>query len=110
MKPFFIAADYKVETSLQKYEDTANGQLNVCGTSGTNKVSLFTDYLNPLTAQPAEQFSYLETYSTLFIDSNAGPVVFMNNTFQENMGILGGAITINNPDFSTNKTNAYNVI
>ena len=26
------------------------------------------------------------------------------------MGIFGGAITINNPNFSTNKTNAYNMI
>jgi len=42
--------------------------------------------------------SYLETYSTIYIEENVKPVVFDNNIFRSNMGVSGGAISINNPD------------
>ena len=48
VRPSFIAGNHKFDSSLSKFEDSVNSQMNLCRTSGTSKVSLFTDFLNPL--------------------------------------------------------------
>lgn len=40
-----------------------------------------------------------ETVSPLVIIANKGPIVIKDNTFEENIGTMGGAIHIMSPDF-----------
>ena len=43
-----------------------------------------------------------ESVSTLMIIANRGPIVIKDNTFEENIGTMGGAIHIMSPDFESN--------
>ena len=59
-------------------------------------------------ANPFEEFNdkdfvqQYESVSTLMIMANKGPLILKNNTFEENIGTLGGAIHIMSPDFESN--------
>ena len=60
-------------------------------------------------ANPFEEFDdknfvqLYESVSTFMIMANKGPIIIKNNTFEENIGTLGGAIHIMSPDFESNK-------
>ena len=59
-------------------------------------------------ANPFEEFDdknfvqLYESVSTFMIMANKGPIIIKNNTFEENIGTLGGAIHIMSPDFESN--------
>ena len=41
----------------------------------------------------------VENISAFVIKGNRGPMIFVNNTFSENIGTTGGVIHIESPDF-----------
>lgn len=41
----------------------------------------------------------VENVSTFFISGNRSPTIFVNNTFAENIGMTGGVVHIENPEF-----------
>ena len=41
----------------------------------------------------------IENISAIIIKGNRGPMIFVNNTFYENIGMTGGVIHIESPDF-----------
>ena len=58
---------------------------------------------NPFTEFNDKDFvQQYESVSTLMIMANKGPLIIKNNTFEENIGTLGGAIHIMSPDFESN--------
>ena len=62
-------------------------------------------------ADPSGDFDdlgFVKTYesvSTLIIEANRGPIIIKDNTFEENIATMGGAIHIMSPDFES--TAAY---
>ena len=69
---------------------------HICGS--TQKYRLLTDYLNSFTEHPAETMTQLETYSPIYISRNEGPMIFSDNVFEDNIGLRGGAISIDRPN------------
>ena len=63
----------------------------------------FTDYLNSFTEQVSETLTQLENYTPIYIADNEGPMLFIKNTFKNNTAIFGGAVSIDNPNFQTEK-------
>ena len=46
-------------------------------------------------------FNVFERHSgAVYISRPTKPVIFINNTFEENIGIFGGAVSINSPNFA----------
>lgn len=44
----------------------------------------------------------VETVSPFFVEGQTSPLIFLNNTFVQNSGTIGGVINYNSPDFQTN--------
>jgi hypothetical protein len=55
--------------------------------------------LTSLTEQNSADLSKLEKHSAIYISKPEWPVSFENNIFSDNVGVFGGAISINNPVF-----------
>ena len=49
-----------------------------------------------------------ESAVPIFIRANHGPMIFVNNTFSENIGTSGGAIQILSPNFESHNQTGYN--
>ena len=49
-----------------------------------------------------------ESVTPIFIRANHGPMIFVNNTFSENIGTIGGAIQILSPNFESHNATGYN--
>jgi len=45
-------------------------------------------------------YSIFERLSVIYINRNQGDMIFVNNTFISNIGMFGGIISINSPDFT----------
>ena len=76
---------------------------------------LFSDYLNSLTEPASEELSQFEKHSPIYISYPRNTIVFDNNQFESNIGLFGGTIAIDSPNFvddvSDDKTrNPYIVI
>ena len=48
-----------------------------------------------------------ESASPLLIKANQGPMIFVNNTFSENIGTAGGAIHIESPNFEHHRKDQF---
>lgn len=46
-----------------------------------------------------EFFDKFERLGLIYISRNYGPMIFKDNTFTDNIGTFGGAITINSPNW-----------
>ena len=63
------------------------------------------EYLSQVLADPRDNFDdgefakNYETVTSIFIQTNQGPTVIRNNRFEENIGTMGGVISIMSPDF-----------
>ena len=68
--------------------------------STSYKKRLFSDYLTSLNEQPVEELSQLEKHSPIFISYHENPVVFDNNVFEQNVGLFGGAISFDTPNYA----------
>lgn len=60
----------------------------------------FGDYLTSVNEQPSHELSQLEKYSPVYISLNRQPALIEDNEFESNMGIFGGAVAIDNPNFT----------
>jgi len=60
---------------------------------------LFSDYLNSLREQPSHELSQLEKHSPIYISGHENPIVFVNNQFEYNVGLFGGAVSLDTPNF-----------
>ena len=49
--------------------------------------------------QPSEDLSKLEKHSTIYIAFHESPLIMSSNTFDSNVGLFGGAVTIESPNF-----------
>ena len=67
--------------------------------SGSLERRFFSDFLSSLTEYPSYEMSQLETYSAVYIAAHENPIVLQDNEFTENVGVLGGALTIDRPNF-----------
>ena len=47
-----------------------------------------------------ELYDMFERHSAVYISRNTMPVIFKDNTFEENIGLFGGAVSINSPNWS----------
>ena len=60
----------------------------------------FQEVIDPdKTFDDAKIVDIIETVTSFYIEGNAGPIIFADNMFSENIGTTGGAIHIENPDF-----------
>ena len=81
-------------------------ELAVCeaDTVQNKDVYLFRDGIRPYLDQKfglASLFNEFERQSgAVYISRPTKPVKFLNNTFKENIGLFGGAISINSPNFA----------
>ena len=69
-----------------------------CESDGTKK-RFFGDYLKSTAEQDSSFLSKLEKHSAIHISQPKWPVAFIDNNFVGNVGVFGGAISINNPVF-----------
>jgi len=60
---------------------------------------LFSDYLNSLREQPSHELSQLEKHSPIYISLNRQPVIIELCTFENNVGLFGGSVSIDTPNF-----------
>jgi hypothetical protein len=51
-----------------------------------------------------ELYDLFERHTTIYISRNTKPVIFKNNVLEENIGLFGGAISINSPNWSETNT------
>jgi predicted sulfurtransferase len=49
-------------------------------------------------------YHYFETQSVIYIARNKQEMIFKDNLFENNIGLFGGAITIESPDFTEDPT------
>lgn len=87
--------DYADPLDLSTFLDSTNGQLYTCA----NDKRFMSQYLASQFGQESETLSQLETYSPIYISKNEGPMIFKDNVFKNNIGIKGGAISIDTPNF-----------
>jgi len=73
-------------------------QMLKCNADGS-KVRFFGNYLNSFVEQDASLLSKLEKHSAIYIESPKWPIYFAENNFIGNVGLFGGAISINTPTF-----------
>lgn len=52
----------------------------------------------------------MERQSTVYISKPELPVIFENNTFSDNIGIFGGAIFVDSPNYQVNGASSMNYI
>jgi len=86
------------ETPLAKFLANNQIQLVKCETD-LSKSRFFGNYLTSLTEQDAKLLSKLEKHSAVYIGSPKWPVYISRNTFAGNVGVFGGAISIDSPTF-----------
>ena len=60
---------------------------------------LFSNYLTSVNEHPDAMMSQLEKYSPIFIGNSIEPVIIRKSNFTQNIGLFGGAISVDNPDF-----------
>ena len=86
--------------NLSNFINTETGQVKTSRCNSTLYTKrLFSDAFNSLTEQPSAELGQLEKHSPIYIAHHRNPVVFESNTFEWNLGIFGGAITIDTPNF-----------
>lgn len=73
-------------------------QMIKCESNGAKK-RFFGDYLKSTLEQDSGLLSKLEKHSAIYIAKPKWPVIFTENTFDGNVGIFGGAVSINSPVF-----------
>ena len=47
-------------------------------------------------------YDEIEALSVIFVSKNRGSIVFRDNNFTSNIGLYGGAITIDSPNWQAN--------
>ena len=84
--------------SLNLFHDESNGQIYTKISSGSKCRRYLTNYLSSFEEQKSELITQIENYSPIYISKNEGPMFFIENEFTENIGIKGGAISIDTPN------------
>ena len=67
--------------------------------SSDQKKRLLSNYLTSLSEQPSYELSQLEKYSPIYVSYHENPFVIINNVFEQNVGLFGGAVTFDSPNF-----------
>lgn len=92
--------DIEMYIQFKGFVGSTHIQFKVCVDNLWTSKYLFQDSINP-----NEQFddalvvANIETVAPFVIIGNQGPIVFVGNTFRENIGTTGGVIHIQDPDF-----------
>lgn len=86
---------------LSNFKNTLTGQIKTtrCD-SDLNYKRLFSDYLTSLGEQPSYELSQLEKHAPIYISENENPVLLDGNTFSLNVGLFGGAIAFDTPNYT----------
>ena len=53
-------------------------------------------------------FREYETATPIYIHENQGPMIFVNNSFSENIGTMGGVVAISSPNFEIHNRTTLN--
>lgn len=85
---------------LSNFINTETGQIMTTRCNSTLATKrLFSDYLNSLTELESEELSQFEKHSPIYISYPRNPIVFDDNQFESNIGLFGGTISIDSPNF-----------
>ena len=77
--------------------------------SASGKTEYLFQIMNDVRSKSHDYYGALayEAASPIFISANQGPMLFINNTFSENIGLHGGAIEILTPNYAVHSSSDY---
>ncbi|CDW73143.1 UNKNOWN [Stylonychia lemnae] len=105
-QPHYVSQKNSIQTFQSREEFIY--RFKICD-SDTNKAKYFMDTGFDYNSNLDSMFNDFERLSVIYISRNQGNIIFHNNKFTDNIGMYGGAITINSPNFKNGK-NSFVII
>ena len=96
---------YTAEESLVHYLNPNFHQFSTTRCLNGKVKRLFSNYLTSVNEHPDALMSQLEKFSPIFIGNSLEPVIIRKSNFTQNIGLFGGAICVDNPDFQFDNAN-----
>lgn len=82
---------------LSGFDSANSDQIHTKVCVGKNSRRFFGNYLASIFEQDSKELSKLEKHSAIYIGKPQWPISMISNSFKGNVGMFGGAISINEP-------------